>query len=116
MEDRFGSMVLINAARRGDPFYWGFWRPVLVVIFSSGGNIPDLSALGAFQSSLCPVTFRTGLPRKFCRETQDMADPLRPEPPLGASRAGGFAHNQGMIQAIKQKLTWFKQSLTRSFK
>jgi hypothetical protein len=32
------SMVLINAARRGDPFYWGFWRPVLVVIFSSGGN------------------------------------------------------------------------------
>jgi hypothetical protein len=25
--------------------------------------------------------------------------------PLGASRAGGFAHIQGMIQAIKQKLT-----------
>jgi len=38
MEDRFGSMVLINAARRGDAFYWGFWRPVLVVILSSGEN------------------------------------------------------------------------------
>jgi hypothetical protein len=38
MEDHFGSMVLINAARRGDAFYWGFWRPVLVVILSSGEN------------------------------------------------------------------------------
>jgi hypothetical protein len=41
----------------------------------------------------------------FAERSEDMADPLRPEPPLGVSRAGGFAHNQGMIQAIKQKLT-----------
>jgi hypothetical protein len=27
--------MLINAARRGDAFYLGFWRPVLVVILSS---------------------------------------------------------------------------------
>jgi hypothetical protein len=60
---------------------------------SANANIRHPMAISALGEDCFVIDQRCLV--NFAERSQDMANPIRPEPPLGVIRAGGFAHNQG---------------------